>query len=255
MITKSFAAAETKVIGNPDLGLVECVFSVTGSVDRQGDRIVPGAFNKALAAKQSVPVVYGHSWDRIDAVLGRTKSMRELMPGSWELPESVRSQGFGGVKAAIQFEMGVPSGQAAFTHLKHGNLTQYSFAFEVDDDVQTYENGSNVREIKSIREIHEVTVALVGANEHTATLVAKSATGDAWTDVSRHVAGLVADRRPPAKSEVPNEAPPTAGSRDYMQSVHARKAAEFERKQRYYAELRRKMGLDPGPDGRFRPSS
>lgn len=185
MIHKTFTA-ETKVLGDPEQGVVECVFSATGNVDRQGDRIVPGAFAKALAGKGSVPVVFAHAWQDISQVLGRTTSMREMLPGDPGLPESLRSKGYGGVKATIQFEMGVQSGREAFTHLKNGNLTQYSFAFDIDKDGEKTED--NVREIKSISELFEVTVALIGANQLTTTLVAKAKNAD------EHIATYVAEQ-------------------------------------------------------------
>jgi HK97 family phage prohead protease len=183
VIHKTFTA-ETKVL-DPAQGVVECVFSATGNVDRQGDRIVPGAFAKALAGKSSVPVVFAHAWADISQVLGRTTSMRELMPGDPSLPDSLRSKGYGGVKATIQFEMGVQSGREAFTHLKNGNLTQYSFAFDIDTDGEKTEG--NVREIKSISELFEVTVALIGANQLTTTLIAKAENADAEF-IATHVA-------------------------------------------------------------------
>ena len=250
MIHKSFTAAVTKVLGDPDQGVVEAIFSATGNVDKQGDRIVPGAFSKALAAKVSVPVVFAHKWDSIDAVLGRTTSWAELMPGSPGLPDSMRSQGYGGVKATIQFEMGVPSGRAAFTHLKNGNLGQYSFAFDIDNDGEKFEG--NVREIKSIREIYEVTVALIGANPLTTTMVAKSKSDEdaAWARIKSHLAEQLSreERTEPTKADPVRETGvivslPRLGDPGYFEHLHAMKAAEFKALQEHYAEVRREMGL------------
>ena len=171
MIHKSFQAAETKVL-DPARGLVETVFSVTGNVDRQGDVIEPGAFGKALAAKNSVPVVYAHKWDDLDAVLGKTVSWRELLAGDPALPDSLKSKGLGGVKAIVQFDQETPSGRVALTHVKNKNITEWSFAFDIADAGEKFED--NVRHIKSIAEVYEVTLALIGANPATTTMAFKA---------------------------------------------------------------------------------
>jgi HK97 family phage prohead protease len=171
VIRKSFDAIETKVI-DADSGLVDVMFSVTGNVDRQNDVVEPGAFTKALAAKTSVPVVYGHKWDDLDSVLGKSVSWTELMPGSPELPQSLLTKGYGGAKARIQFEMGVPSGRVAFTHVRNKNITEWSWAFDIDPTGEKFED--NVRHIKSVSEIYEITLALVGANPATTTMAFKA---------------------------------------------------------------------------------
>ena len=256
MIRKIFDATQTKVLGDPEQGLVEAIFSATGNIDKQNDRIVPGAFSKALAAKSSVPVVYAHKWDDINAVLGRTTSWAELMPGSPGLPDSLRSQGYGGVKATIQFEMGVPSGRAAFTHLKNGNLGQYSFAFDIDNDGEKFEG--NVREIKSIREIYEVTVALIGANQLTTTMVAKAKADEdsQWARIKSHIADQISREERPERTQAHpvsetsqghgvTVSAPRLGDPGYFEHLHAMKAAEFKALQEHYAEVRREMGLPP----------
>jgi HK97 family phage prohead protease len=170
VIRKAFEA-ETKVL-DPAKGLVDCVFSVTGNLDRQGDIIEPGAFSKAIAAKSSVPVVYAHSWTDINQVLGKTVSWKELLPGDPALPKSLLDNGYGGVKATVQFDQETPAGRVAFTHIKNGNIKDWSFAFDIDDDGAKSE-GDN-RRIKSVKEVYEATVALVGANPATTTMAFKA---------------------------------------------------------------------------------
>jgi len=171
VIRKSFEAVETKALDEAN-GLYQCIFSATKNADRQDDVIDPGAFAKALTAKSSVPVVYAHVWNDINQVLGRTAGWKELPPGSPELPEKLRAKGLGGVKANIQYEMDVPAGRVAATHTKNGNITDWSFAFDIDDDGAKTED--NVRHIKSIAEIYEVTLALIGANPATTTMAFKA---------------------------------------------------------------------------------
>jgi len=171
VIRKSFEAVETKVL-DPAQGLVECVFSVTGNKDRQNDVIDPGAFTKALAAKSSVSVVYAHVWDDINQVLGKTVSWKELMPGDPGLPAELQTKGYGGVKAAVQFDQETPAGRVAFTHVKNKNIKDWSFAFDIEPDGEKSED--NVRHIKSVAEMYEVTLALIGANPATTTMAFKA---------------------------------------------------------------------------------
>jgi HK97 family phage prohead protease len=171
VIRKSFEAVETKVV-DAARGLVDCVFSVTKNVDRQNDEIDPGAFGKAIAAKASVPVVYAHVWDDINQVLGKTVGWKELYPGDPGLPESLQAKGLGGVKTTVQFDQETPAGRVAFTHVKNRNIKDWSFAFDIDDDGEKFE--SDVRHIKSIKEIYEVTLALIGANPATTTMAFKA---------------------------------------------------------------------------------
>ena len=256
MIHKTFDATHTKVLGDPEQGLVEAMVAITGNVDRQGDRIVPGAFAKALAAKASVPVTFSHKWDDISQVLGRTTAWKELLPGSPELPDSLRSQGYGGLMARLQFEMAVEAGRTAFTHLKNGNLTQYSFAFDVDQAGEKYDG--NVREIKSIREVFEITVCPIGANSLTTTMVAKAKSDEdaAWARIKSHIAEQLSreERTEPTKVHPVREtgvtvSGPRLGDPGYFEHLHAMKAAEFRALQEHYAEVRREMGL-PADHGR-----
>jgi phage head maturation protease len=172
VIRKSFEAVETKVL-DASKGIVQALFAVTGNVDRQNDRIVAGAFSKALAAKSSVPVVYAHKWDDLDAVLGKTLNWTELMPGNPELPSDFLGKGMGGVRADVQFEMGVPAGRVAFTHVANKNIRDWSWAFDVAPEGEKSAS-DGVREIKAIAEIYEVTLALIGANPATTTMAFKA---------------------------------------------------------------------------------
>jgi HK97 family phage prohead protease len=199
VIHKEFSAVQTKVLDD-SRGLCQTMFAITGSVDRQGDRIMPGAFSKALAAKSSVPVVYSHGWTDISQVLGKTTGWTELRPGSSELPPTLLSKGLGGVRANVQFELGVPAGQIAWTHVRNKNLTNWSWAFDIDSDGEKY--SGNVREIKGIREIFEITLCPVGANADAMTLALQKAMGmqtanaasdaEQWARIKSYIAGQVA---------------------------------------------------------------
>jgi HK97 family phage prohead protease len=258
VIRKSFEAVETKAL-DAERGLYQCIFSATKNVDRQGDEIDPGAFAKALSAKASVPVVYAHVWNDIHQVLGRTEGWKELPPGSPELPEELRTKGLGGVKTLIQYEMDVPAGRVAATHTKNKNIKDWSFAFDIDDDGEKFEN--NVRHIKSIKEIYEVTLALVGANQATTTMAfkamveaeAKQQTDDdpQWKLVMKYVAEQ-ASREEQAPQPVARSADsgyitpsPRVGDPGYFEFLHAAKAAAWKAQQDHYEQVRREMGLPP----------
>jgi HK97 family phage prohead protease len=171
VIRKSFQAVETKVLDSAR-GLVECVFSVTKNTDRQGDEIDPGAFGKAITSKSGVPVVYAHVWDDINQVLGKTVAWKELYPGDPGLPAELQAKGYGGVRTTVQFDQETPAGRVAFTHVKNQNIKDWSFAFDIDEGGDKTED--DVRHIKSIKEIYEVTLALIGANPATTTMAFKA---------------------------------------------------------------------------------
>lgn len=151
-------------------GLVECLFSVTRNVDREGDVIDSGAFANVLAKKKSVPVVFSHKWEDIGQVLGRTKAWAEWSPGDARLPADLYAQGSGGVWAQIQFNLNVAAGKTAFELVKSGDLTEWSFAFQSKVLYDT----KGIRHHTEITEIYEVTLCPVGANQATRVLAAKN---------------------------------------------------------------------------------
>ena len=62
---KSFDIIETKA--DAEAGTFEATVAVFGNIDRGGDRIMPGAFDKTLAkwreSGDPIPVILSHSWD------------------------------------------------------------------------------------------------------------------------------------------------------------------------------------------------
>ena len=189
-LIKSFAATHTKVL-DASAGLVEAVFSVTGLLDRQGDIIDAGAFKNAITNSRLPTLVYAHQWDNLGAVLGKTQSWRELLPGDPMLPASIKAmnanrkasdKGYGCVLATLKFELETQSGRDAFTHVRNKNLEEYSFAFDVAKDGAYFEevkaaDGSytpSIRHIKDISEVFEITLCVIGANPATSTVSAKA---------------------------------------------------------------------------------
>jgi HK97 family phage prohead protease len=267
VIHKEFSEVQTKVL-DESRGLCQTMFAITGNVDRQGDRILPGAFSKALNAKASVPVVYSHGWQDISQVLGKTTGWTELQPGSPELPPALLAKGLGGVRANVQFELGVPAGQIAWTHVRNKNLTNWSWAFDIDPDGGEKFEGT-VREIKGIREIFEITLCPVGANAEAITLALQKAMAvgseiqaveDAeWAVINRYIAeqGAREERAERAEAHPVSRATqtfgvttamPRVGDPGYMESLHAARAVAHKAQQEYYDEVRRKMGLPTNYD-------
>jgi HK97 family phage prohead protease len=169
-ITKSFSGAVTKDFDAAQ-GLVTAIFSATNNLDRQDDVIEAGAFQNVIANGKLPVLVFGHQWDSLDAILGQTVSWCELMPGDYRLPGSFQMNNWGGVEAVLQFSLNTPSGAAAFEHLKAGVLVEYSFAFEIAD--AEYDAKAGIRRIKSIGEVFEISVVLIGANPATTTVAMK----------------------------------------------------------------------------------
>ncbi|GAC1649787.1 MAG: hypothetical protein NVS9B11_22950 [Candidatus Dormibacteraceae bacterium] len=177
---------------NAGAGLVETVFSVTGNLDRQGDVIVPGAFKNAAKSSPTPAVVFSHVWDDVTPVLGKTTAWSEVLPGDPTLPARLKALNakagedgpqFGCVKAQVKFDLETPAGQVAFTHVKNENLKEWSFAFDIDEGGAYYEDqgksesgayAAPVRFIKSIKELFEVSLVLIGANPATSTVGWKS---------------------------------------------------------------------------------
>ena len=216
-LTKSFAVVETKVL-DADMGLVECAFSVTGNVDRQNDRILPGAFKTALASSRPPTVVYSHVWDDIHQVLGKTQTWNELLPGDPSLPSKLKAQNEailkagkgeqlrGCMKAQVKFDRDTPSGALAFTHVKNENLVEWSFAFDVADGGTFYDDPGKsldggyvqpVRNIKDISEVFEVSLVLIGANPATSTVGWKSILKEAKSDLGAIVEAYEAWKQAP----------------------------------------------------------
>lgn len=209
ILRKSFTAIETKVL-DASQGLVEATFSVTANEDRQNDKIMPGAFSKAInrAIEKGRPptVVYGHDWENLDAVLGRAVKWNEMAPGNPMLPEKLLKAGFGGMRAEVKFDLETPAGAVAFTHVKNKNLDEWSFAFSCGD-IEYDEKG--VRLIKEITEVMEISLVLIGANQDTVTMALKSMKAAPDSRVAQAEAIAAAARAGAAVLEVSEEAAET----------------------------------------------
>lgn len=162
---KTLPARVKASTGTAGDGLVEALVA-TYDVDSSGDRIVPGAFTKSLdewgASDDRIPFIWSHMHNDLDAYLGEVLEAKETEEGLW-------------VKA--QLDMDDPKAAKAFRLIKGGRVRNYSFAYEVvdggpaDDEEKQKAGGETLlRELK----LYEVGPCLIGMNQQTRTLVAKS---------------------------------------------------------------------------------
>lgn len=178
MVSKSSAAAA--ILKSDDAqGIVEAVVNTTGGdPDRQGDVVVPGAWRKAIAAlSQKAPkVVWSHqnglTSDKF-TLAGKVIGLRELMPGSPELPPDIFSAGRGALVAKMQFNRDTADGREAFSNVAGGFIDEWSCTFMPDD--ASYNKAYGYNEIRSAFPLIEVSPVLMGASVGTATLAVKSA--------------------------------------------------------------------------------
>jgi len=157
-----------KYAGDEAEGIVDAIVNTTGLVDRQKDIVEPGAFRQALNGKMP-KVVNSH---QPTAFLGKVLSMAEYMPGSADLPPSLRTRGLGGLAVRMKFNLETESGRDMFSNVRGGYVDEWSFMFSIAD---AQYDSKGIRHIKLVDEIFEVSPVLVGANQATLTLAAKAA--------------------------------------------------------------------------------
>ncbi len=136
-----------------DAGQFTALVSAFGNVDRVGDKILPGAFSKTLAAYRAadkpIPVVLSHQHNDVMAHIGAAdpalvaETEKGLMvTGQLDVDEN-------------------PVARQTYKLLKERRLTGFSFAYSVPEGGQKQRKGHN--EISEV-ELFEVGPTLVGAN-------------------------------------------------------------------------------------------
>jgi Escherichia/Staphylococcus phage prohead protease len=168
-----------------DHGIVEAIVSVTNNVDRVGDRIMPGFFEKSLR-KKLPRAVWAHRWDE---PIGKTLVAEEWRAGDPRLPEQLRSLGGYYVKGQLILE--TQRGREAYALLKAGAIDEFSIGFSITAD--RYDREKKTRELLE-GEWFEWSPVLVGANPATTIISVKSdsplALDQARSDYARHQALL-----------------------------------------------------------------
>ncbi|MFJ3507806.1 HK97 family phage prohead protease [Streptomyces luteogriseus] len=165
MLTKD-APARVKAAGESDgLGAGEftALVSVFGNEDSVGDVVLPGAFTEDLdrwkRSGDPIPVIWSHDWGDPFSHIGHVTDARETP---------------GGLVVTGQLDLANPKAEQVFRLLKGRRVTQFSFAYDIDDGGWGERGGREVYELRKLR-IHEVGPTLVGANQETELLAAKAA--------------------------------------------------------------------------------
>jgi HK97 family phage prohead protease len=170
MRTKDFAA-RVKAAG-PDDGLAVGEFTALVSVfdneDSMGDVVRAGAFTETLAAwaakGDSIPVIWSHKWGDPFAHIGRVVKATETLAGLE-------------VVGQIDDLEDNPTAAQVSRLLKGRRVTQFSFAYDVDEEAYVRDDNHRYGGYWELRKLslHEVGPCLVGANQETELLAAKAA--------------------------------------------------------------------------------
>lgn len=163
--------ARVKAAGVAD-GLAEgqfvAIVSVFGNEDSMGDIVKAGAFTDTLAAWDTkgdpIPVIWSHDWSDPFSHIGTVLKATETLQGLE-------------VTGQIDDLDTNPTAQQVYRLLKGRRVTQFSFAYDVNegawvqDDQHPWGGYYELRKLS----LHEVGPCLVGANQETELLAAKAA--------------------------------------------------------------------------------
>ncbi|WP_420123199.1 HK97 family phage prohead protease [Nakamurella sp.] len=163
MKVKTFPG-RVKAAGEPgtDEGVFEAIVSVFGNVDSVGDVVMPGAFTDTLAewaAKgDPIPVLWSHMSHDPDYHIGEVIEAKEVDEGLW-------------VKARIDLDE--PKSRKVFKLLKGRRVTQFSFAYDIDEGGWGKRGDEEIYELRKLK-LYEVGPTLIGANQDTELLAVKA---------------------------------------------------------------------------------
>lgn len=173
MTVKALPAKVKAADGGSDAGQFEAVVA-TYDPDSVGDQIVPGAFTKTLAdwserskAGEPMPVVWSHNHDDPFAHIGHVTDAAETADGLT-------------VKGQLDLEN--PTARQVHRLIKGGRIRNWSFAY---DDLSPQKGKAADGEPNQLTElkVYEVGPTLIGANQATRTLSAKSAAAELLAEV------------------------------------------------------------------------
>lgn len=164
MYTKDFGA-QVKAAG-PDGGLDEgqfdAIVSVFGNIDSVGDVVMPGAFKDDLErwgkSGSPIPVVWAHDWADPFSHIGHVVKAEETDAG---------------LRITGQLDLENPKAQQVYQLLKGRRVTQFSFAYDIEDAAPGKQDNSDVYELRRLK-VHEVGPCFKGANQETELLATKA---------------------------------------------------------------------------------
>lgn len=215
MLTKDFHGA-VKAAGEADglkEGQVTAVISVFGNVDSVGDVVMPGAFKDNLAEWEAkgdpIPFIWSHDWSDPFSHIGSIIKAEETDRGLQ-------------VTAQIEDVDTNPKAAQVYRLLKGRRVTQFSFAYEVEDAAEGERDGQPITELRKLR-IFEGGPTLVGANQATELLAAKARGLAADAKAGRVLSGKNYARLVEARdalSEVLEAAAPTDAEKQHLNHTH-----------------------------------
>lgn len=146
-----------------DEGQFTALVSVFGNEDSVGDVVLPGAFSKTLADWGSrgdpIPVIWSHDWGDPFSHIGSVSEAKETPAG---------------LLVTGRLDLDNPKAAQVFRLLKGRRVTQFSFAYDIEDAGFGERDGRDVYELRQLK-LLEVGPTLVGANQETELLAAKAA--------------------------------------------------------------------------------
>ncbi len=165
---KSFGCT-LKAANEPE-GVLEAIVNVFNIKDRTDEITRPGIFEESIASKMPRGV-WHHQWDQ---PIAKTLDARELKPGDPLLPAVLKE--FGGLYIKGQFFKEIEDSWQAFLKIFHGLIDEFSIGYRMiewkwNDDEETLDL------LKG--EWFEWSPVLVGANQATTVISAKSADEEA----------------------------------------------------------------------------
>jgi HK97 family phage prohead protease len=163
MKTAVYDVTEVKATTEGPKGLFAARVSVFGNVDRNGDRVMPKAFDGTLerwrASGRNIPVIWSHEHKEPDAYIG------EVDPADVSVTED------GLVVAGRLFIDANPRAAQVYELLSKGLVHSWSFAYEVKDERVADDLAREILEA----EIFEIGPTLIGANPNAQTLMVAEA--------------------------------------------------------------------------------
>lgn len=140
-------------------GEFTALVSVFGNTDLVGDRVMPGAFSKSLAAYaaagKNLPIVWSHDWGNAESFIGKTLSAQETENGLL-------------IRGAF---FDTPRAQTVRTLLAERVVNEFSFAYDI---LNEQKGADGVNELMELN-ILEAGPTLKGANPATQLIAAKTA--------------------------------------------------------------------------------
>lgn len=157
---KTVSLEEIKVLDDSQ-GIVEAFTNSMGSVDSDGDIILPDAFNASIEQNMPVTVLMGHDSSKIIGKVIEAKAIRT---------ESEQARLYNRIKFNLDTQMG----REAFSNIAGGYAKEWSVGFNIpsgDSEFST-QGGNPVRLIKNVDWV-EVSSVIRGASPNTETISAK----------------------------------------------------------------------------------